>query len=128
MGIIILIGIVVNNGIVMVDHVNHLRSEGLDRRAALLEGCGDRLRPVLMTATSTIFGLLPLAWSQFTVATTYVDSLAVAVVGGLTTSTFFTLVGLPVWYSSLEDFFAAVVRALPKRARATRSEPVVAEG
>ncbi len=118
MGVIILIGIVVNNGIVLVDHVNQLRSEGLERHAALLRGCGDRLRPVLMTAISTVFGLLPLASSAFTVATAYVDSLAIAVIGGLTTSTLFTLIGLPVWYATLEDFFRGVRRSLPQRVRA----------
>lgn len=111
--VIILIGIVVNNGIVLVDHVNQLRAEGLDRHAALLRGCGDRLRPVLMTAISTVFGLLSLAISAFTVATAYVDSLAVAVIGGLTTSTLFTLIGLPVWYATLEDFFHGVRRSCP---------------
>jgi HAE1 family hydrophobic/amphiphilic exporter-1 len=116
MGVIILIGIVVNNGIVLVDHVNQLRAAGLVRREALLKGCGDRLRPVLMTAISTIFGLIPLALSDFTVATAYIDSLAVAVIGGLSTSTVFTLVGLPVWYTTLEDLGRALARALPKRA------------
>ncbi len=68
-----------------------------------------------MTAISTIFGLIPLAFSQFTVATAYIDSLAVAVIGGLTTSTLFTLVGLPVWYTTLEDLGVAMRRALPRR-------------
>lgn len=116
MGVIILIGIVVNNGIVMVDHVNTLRREGIPRRQALLQGCGDRLRPVMMTAITTIFGLIPLALAKATVANAYIDSLAVAVIGGLTTSTVFTLLALPVWYSTLEDLFALVARALPRRA------------
>ena len=125
MGVIILIGIVVNNGIVLVDHVNQLREEGLPREEALIRGCGDRLRPVLMTATSTIFGLIPLAMSGFTVAMAYVDSLAIAVIGGLTTSTIFTLVGLPVWYTTLEDFAAALRRALPRRATILKAEATV---
>ena len=116
MGVIILIGIVVNNGIVMVDHVNTLRHQGRDRRTALVEGCGDRLRPVLMTAITTIFGLVPLALSGATVANAYIDSIAVAVIGGLTTSTVFTLLALPVWYSALEDLTALVSAALPRRA------------
>ena len=115
MGIIILIGIVVNNGIVLVDHVNSLRSDGMDRRQALIEGCGDRLRPVLMTAITTIFGLLPLAVARATVAGAYIDSIAVVVIGGLATSTVFTLLALPVWYTTLEDALAAVLRALPHR-------------
>ncbi len=115
MGIIILIGIVVNNGIVMVDHVNSLRVSGVERRQALIEGCGDRLRPVMMTAITTIFGLLPLAVARATVAGAYIDSIAVVVIGGLATSTFFTLLALPVWYTTLEDVGAAVLRALPRR-------------
>ena len=66
---------------------------------------------------STVCGLIPLATSAFTVATAYVDSLAVAVIGGLTTSTLFTLIGLPVWYATLEDFFQGVRRSLPQRVR-----------
>jgi HAE1 family hydrophobic/amphiphilic exporter-1 len=115
MGVIILIGIVVNNGIVLVDHVNQLRRAGLERGEALLQGCSDRLRPVLMTAITTMFGLVPLAFSEFTVATAYIDSLAVVVMGGLATSTLFTLIGLPVWYTTLEDWAGAIARLLPKR-------------
>jgi HAE1 family hydrophobic/amphiphilic exporter-1 len=120
MGIIILIGIVVNNGIVLVDHVNSLRVSGVERRQALIEGCGDRLRPVLMTAITTIFGLLPLALARATVAGAYIDSIAVVVIGGLATSTFFTLLALPVWYTTLEDVGAAVLRALPTRSSGRR--------
>ena len=120
MGVIILIGIVVNNGIVLVDHVNSLRRDGRSRVDALLEGCGDRLRPVLMTAISTIFGLVPLALAGATVANVYIDSLAVAVIGGLATSTVFTLLALPVWYTTLEDFGTLLRRMLPQRAGGTR--------
>jgi HAE1 family hydrophobic/amphiphilic exporter-1 len=121
-GVIILIGLVVNNGIVMVVHVNALRRQGLTREAALVEGCGDRLRPVLMTAITTVCGLVPLAlspvlrsmaWatlgielSQFTVAGVYIESMAVALMGGLVSSTLFTLVALPVWYTTIEDLGA----------------------
>jgi HAE1 family hydrophobic/amphiphilic exporter-1 len=118
-GVIILIGLVVNNGIVMVDHVNSLRRGGVARETALVEGCGDRLRPVLMTAITTVCGLVPLAmspllrrvflsWfgielSQFTVAGVYIESMAVALMGGLISSTIFTLIALPVWYTTVED-------------------------
>jgi HAE1 family hydrophobic/amphiphilic exporter-1 len=120
MGIIILIGIVVNNGIVLVDHVNSLRVSGVERRQALIEGCGDRLRPVVMTAITTIFGLIPLVVARATVAGAYIDSIAVAVIGGLATSTIFTLLALPVWYTALEDIGAAVLRALPIRTSGRR--------
>ncbi|HXV74953.1 MAG TPA: efflux RND transporter permease subunit, partial [Candidatus Polarisedimenticolaceae bacterium] len=88
-GVIILIGVVVNNGIVMVDHVNGLRRSGTERGAALIEGCGDRLRPVLMTVITTVVGLIPLAVSEFTVAGVYIQSMAVAMIGGLISSTVF---------------------------------------
>ena len=124
-GVIILIGLVVNNGIVMVVHVNDLRREGQPRIEALVTGCGDRLRPVLMTAITTVAGLVPLAmspWirrvalstfgieiSQFTVAGVYIESMAVALMGGLISSTIFTLIALPVWYSTIEDLGALLL-------------------
>lgn len=120
-GLIILIGIVVNNGIVMVLHVNDLRREGAERTEALLQGCGDRLRPVLMTAITTIFGLVPLVVTGTNVAGAYIDTLGVAVMGGLTTSTVFTLVGLPVWYSVVEDFGRLLTRLVPRMPRARRA-------
>ena len=122
MGIIILIGIVVNNGIVLVDHVNSLRVSGVERRQALIEGCGDRLRPVVMTAITTIVGLIPLVVARATVAGAYIDSIAVVVIGGLATSTIFTLLALPVWYTTLEDVGAAFLRALPIRSSGRRTK------
>ena len=124
MGIIILIGIVVNNGIVLVDHVNSLRVSGVERRQALIEGCGDRLRPVMMTAITTIFGLIPLVVARATVAGAYIDSIAVVVIGGLATSTFFTLLALPVWYTTLEDVGAAILSSLPRRSSGGRRATV----
>jgi len=112
-GVIILVGVVVNNGIVMVDHVNTLRREGKERIDALIEGCGDRLRPVLMTVITTVVGLTPLALSEFTVAGVYVQSMAVAMIGGLISSTVFTLIALPVWYTTVEDIFAVVFGLFP---------------
>jgi HAE1 family hydrophobic/amphiphilic exporter-1 len=120
-GVIILIGVVVNNGIVMVDHVNNLRRESKGRTDALIEGCGDRLRPVLMTVITTVVGLIPLAFSQFTVAGVYVQSMAVAMIGGLISSTIFTLIALPVWYTAVEDFFATMLGLLPASLRRTAS-------
>lgn len=130
-GVIVLVGIVVNNGIVMVDRVNALRAEGVDRVEAVLAGCATRLRPVLMTAITTIVGLIPLVFSASTVAGAFIDSLAVAVIGGLATSTVFTLVGLPVWYTLVEDVGAVLRGALPRvvagRARFPRDQVCVAD-
>lgn len=113
-GVVILIGIVVNNGIVMVDRVNALRATGVSRTQALVAGCATRLRPVLMTAITTLVGLIPLVFSASTIAGAFIDSLAVAVIGGLSTSTVFTLIGLPVWYTIVEDVGAIVARAMPR--------------
>ncbi len=124
-GVIILIGVVVNNGIVMVDHVNQLRRKGVDRSTAVVEGCGDRLRPVLMTVITTIVGLIPLAISSFTVAGVYIQSLAVAMICGLASSTIFTLVGLPVWYSAVEDFGAIIAGLFPRRRASLAGEHVL---
>jgi HAE1 family hydrophobic/amphiphilic exporter-1 len=116
-GVIILIGLVVNNGIVMVDHVNALRREGKARAEALIEGCGDRLRPVLMTVITTVVGLIPLAVSEFTVAGVYIQSMAAAMIGGLISSTLFTLIALPVWYTAVEDFSALLLGLFPVGAK-----------
>jgi HAE1 family hydrophobic/amphiphilic exporter-1 len=126
-GVIILVGVVVNNGIVMVDHVNSLRRAGGERDAALIEGCGDRLRPVLMTVITTVVGLIPLAASSFTVAGIYIQSMAVAMIGGLVSSTLFTLIALPVWYTTVEDLFALAAGLAPARFRGAvrESDPAV---
>jgi HAE1 family hydrophobic/amphiphilic exporter-1 len=100
-GVVILIGIVVNNGIVLMDRIGQLRRQGLAREAAILEGCRDRFRPILMTAGTTVLGLTPLALGKATVADGYYFPLARAVMGGLTASTLLTLIVLPVLYHQL---------------------------
>jgi HAE1 family hydrophobic/amphiphilic exporter-1 len=127
--VIILVGLVVNNGIVMVDHVNTLRREGKERIEALVEGSGDRLRPVLMTVITTVVGLTPLALSEFTVAGVYIQSMAVAMIGGLISSSIFTLIALPVWYTTVEDLGAIVLGLLPfgAKRRIARRRAVLAD-
>ena len=96
MGVLILMGIVVNNGIVLLDRVNHYRAQGLDREEASLRAGRDRLRPILMTAATTILGLLPLAVGSTGVGGwVYYYPLARTVMGGLMTSTLLTLIVLP---------------------------------
>lgn len=104
-GILILMGIVVNNGIVLVDHINHLRSEGLSRREAVIQGGKDRMRPILMTAGTTVLGLIPLCIgnTQIGGAGPPYFPMARAIVGGLTFSTIITLVVLPSIYVILDD-------------------------
>jgi len=107
-GIMILVGVVVNNGIVLVDHVNNLRRGGLARDAALVQAGRDRLRPILMTVATTILGLLPLALSATKVGGDDVGApayfpMARAIVGGLAFSTLTSLLLVPWTYALLDD-------------------------
>ena len=98
MGMIILSGVVVNNGIVMIDYINHLRRKGVKPLEAIVEGATIRLRPVLITTFTTVAGMLPMALSQ-TQGSELRSPMAVAVAGGLLFSTFLTLFVIPVVYS-----------------------------
>ncbi|KNY25980.1 efflux RND transporter permease subunit [Pseudobacteroides cellulosolvens] len=101
-GGLMLIGIVVTNAIVLIDRVKQKRNEDMPVREALLEAGRVRMRPILMTAIATIAALIPLALG-FSKGSTMSQSLAVIVIGGLTTSTFLTLVVVPVIYEGLEN-------------------------
>jgi len=98
-GIVILIGVVVNNGIVLIDHINTRRKEGLDLDNAIVEACGERLRPILMTAGTTILGLLPLSVVHgANIGGAEYYPMARAISGGLASSTLLTLLVLPTYY------------------------------
>jgi hydrophobe/amphiphile efflux-1 (HAE1) family protein len=101
-GLIMLMGLVTKNSILLVDYINKLRREGTETHAAILEAGRVRLRPILMTAISTIFGILPIALGMGDGAEAR-RPLGVAVVGGMTTSTLLTLVVVPVVYSMVEE-------------------------
>ena len=104
-GVLILIGVVVNNGIVLIDYVNQLRSRGRTRTEAILQAGQYRLRPILMTAGTTILGLIPLCFGGTLVGgggPPYFP-MARAIVGGLAFSTFVTLIILPTIYITLDD-------------------------
>lgn len=102
-GIIMLAGIVVNNAIVLVDYINVLRRRGMAKEEAILLAGPTRLRPILMTALTTILAMIPLALGIGEGAEMQAP-MAIAVIGGLTTSTFLTLLFIPVMYSLLDDF------------------------
>ncbi len=98
-GIVILIGVVVNNGIVLIDHINNRRRGGQELDDALVEACAERLRPILMTAGTTILGLLPLAVSDgANVGGAAYYPMARAISGGLASGTLLTLLVLPTYY------------------------------
>ncbi|MDR2658384.1 MAG: efflux RND transporter permease subunit [Spirochaetaceae bacterium] len=109
-GIIALVGIVVNNGIILVDYTNLLRSRGLDVRDACLEAGRNRLRPILMTTVSTILAMAPIGFFPGAGADT-IQPIGKTFVGGLTVSSIMTLFVTPVLYSLLNQ-------------RATRLPPV----
>ncbi|MBD3241079.1 MAG: AcrB/AcrD/AcrF family protein, partial [Chitinivibrionales bacterium] len=106
-GVILLVGIIVNNGIVLVDYMNLLRARGYSLFDAVVQGGRDRLRPVLMTAVTTIVGLVPMSLGIGDGAE-FQAPLARAVVGGLTAGTFLTLIFIPVLYSIFESLSARV--------------------
>jgi len=126
-GIMILIGVVVNNGIVLVDHINNLRQEGMPRNEAIIEAGRDRLRPILMTVATTILGLTPLA-----VSTTQVGGdgppyfpMARAIIGGLAFSTIVSLLVVPALYAYF-DTLSAWGRKVMRTARnaGSRATPI----
>jgi HAE1 family hydrophobic/amphiphilic exporter-1 len=105
-GILILIGVVVNNGIVLVDHINRLREDGLSREDAIARAGRDRMRPILMTAATTVLNLLPLSVIKTSIGGSggppYFP-MARAIVGGLTLSTLVTMLLLPTIYILLDN-------------------------
>jgi HAE1 family hydrophobic/amphiphilic exporter-1 len=127
-GIMILIGVVVNNGIVLVDHVNNLRGEGMTRADAIVEAGRDRLRPILMTVATTIVGLTPLA-----LGTTQIGGdgppyypMARAIIGGLAFSTIVSLLVVPalyIYFDRLAAWGRKVIRTARGQAAPASSQP-----
>jgi len=118
-GLLILIGIVVNNGIVLLYHVHHLRRAGRERGAALMAAAHDRLRPILMTTATTILGLLPLAVGQNRVGDVLYFPLARTVIGGLASATLLTLILVPCLYTVIEDGAGLIQRVWRSGVRAS---------
>ena len=100
-GMIVLVGIVVNNAIVLVDFINQRRRQGAPVKEAIREACLVRLRPILMTTITTVLGMVPLAmgWGA---GAEFQRALAVTVIGGLTTSTILTLFVVPIIYDLVQ--------------------------
>ena len=97
MGFLVLAGVVVNNGIVFVDYANQLRLEGMEKREALLETGVTRMRPILMTAMTTILAMTTMAFSK-DAAAVMGKGMALVSIGGLAYATFMTLYIVPVLY------------------------------
>ena len=114
-GLILLVGVVVNNGIVLIDYVTRLRHRGHQRTEALLLAADRRFRPIMMTALTTIGGLVPLTLQGSSSIGLSYRSFGLTLIGGLTTATLLTLLVVPVFYTFFDDL-RAVVGGLLKRA------------
>ncbi|HFE52533.1 MAG TPA: efflux RND transporter permease subunit [Bacteroidetes bacterium] len=138
LGMMVAAGLVVNNGIILVDHINQLRREkGMNLFDAVVLGSQHRLRPILMTTLTTIIGLTPMIMPKLLPSvfgppegrSSYYAAVGLSVVGGLTMSTFLTLIVMPTVYLAVDDFanWARRVLALAGR-RADSPEPPVRTG
>lgn len=117
-GILVLMGVVVNNGIVMIEHINNLRRSGMGRTQALVEGSRERLRPIMMTMGTAILAMVPISLTStqmFGDGPEYAP-MARAIAGGLAFSTVVSLLFLPTIYAVLDDLRNAVTRLI-RRAR-----------
>ena len=108
MAIVMLVGIVVNNAILQIDYIQLLRKKGKSLRDAVVDGCTTRLCPILMTNLATIFGMLPLALALGE-GSEMRAPIAIVSIGGLITSTIFTLFVIPVLFSALESLKAKAI-------------------
>ncbi len=129
-GVILLTGIVVKNGIVIIDHINQLRNGGMARLDAISQASLDRFRPVMMTALTTVLGSLPMALEPAAGGQVSFCSMGRTLIGGLITGTILTLVVVPLFYSLIDDvrawfgsFFADLASLAKLGARAPVSTP-----
>lgn len=113
-GLILLVGTVVNNAIILIDFIQEARRSGADRREALFGAVRTRFRPIMMTSLSTIVGMIPLA-AEWGLGTERFSPLALAVIGGMTASTFLTLVVIPTAYDLADS---VIQRLRPTREQA----------
>ncbi|MFC1493233.1 efflux RND transporter permease subunit [candidate division KSB1 bacterium] len=104
LGFLILLGVVVNNGIIFIDYTNLLRRKGYNRFRALLTAGKNRIRPIMITAITTVVAMIPLAMGESEYVSQIGASFAITVIGGLSIGTIFTLVFIPTVYSGLESF------------------------
>jgi len=123
-GAILLIGVVVNNGIVLIDYVIRLRAEGMERARALVTASARRFRPIAMTALTTIIGMIPLTFPPPSRLGISYKSFGLTLIGGMTTATIFTLLVVPIFYTFFDDARLAFVRILR---RAVGRKPVQSE-
>ncbi|GHD68129.1 transporter [Luteimonas padinae] len=120
-GLILMVGLVVKNAIILIDKINQLREAGMAKRDALVEGARSRLRPIVMTTLSTLFGFMPLALALGEGAEVR-SPMAITVIGGLLVSTLLTLLVIPVVYDLLDRRGDAWYLERGRRARAAAGD------
>lgn len=108
-GIIMLVGIVVNNSIVLIDYINKLRQKGMERKEAIILGGKTRLRPILMTMFTTVLALVPMALGVGE-GSELRAPMAITIIGGLTSSTFLSLIIVPIFYTFLDDLSQKIIK------------------
>ena len=118
-GLILLSGIVVNNAILLVDHINLKRRQGLSAFDAAVQGARDRIRPIFMTTSTTVFGMLPmlLIKAQTGVKRQLWSTLALSTLGGLISSTIFILIVIPIFYCHSDRVKAWIGRKIAELKR-----------
>ena len=121
-GLILLMGLVKKNAILLVDYTNVLRERGVSRREAILQAGPVRLRPILMTTFAMVFGMLPVAFGVGEGSETR-SPMGIAVIGGLLTSLFLTLVVVPAAYDLFDDWQGLFKKRREKRGRGGKKAP-----
>ena len=111
-GGMLLVGVVVNNGIVLIDYANRLRRDGQDRTTALLQAAKHRFRPIAITALTTIFGMIPMVWSEGGEMGLSYRSFGLTLIGGMFSASLFTLLVVPVFYTLFDDAREALTSTL----------------
>lgn len=125
-GAIMLAGIVVNNAIVLIDCINQLRAQGMERNQAVIKAGEIRLRPILMTTLTTILGMVPLAISKGE-GSELAKPIAFTVIGGLVTSTVLTLLVIPVVYTFIDGIGRRIARLFGRDQKVVSGGSNVAE-
>jgi len=126
-GCVLLVGVVVNNGIVLIDYANRLRLAGMDRTQALLQAAKHRFRPIAITALTTIIGMIPLTLSESSEMGMSYRSFGLTLIGGMASSTLLTLLVVPVFYTLFDDAQLAVRNTMASVFRRPTAKPSAAE-
>lgn len=123
-GVIMLVGIVVNNAIVLIDYINRLKKEGLETHEAIVQGASARLRPIIMTTLTTVLAMIPMSLGLGN-GGEMIAPLGVAIIGGLTVATFITLLLIPIIYAVFDRFkdILAAKRQERKEKKASPNTP-----